>query len=123
MIQSDPTRMYLKFICHPDIQTWCGTLMVYESDWFTDDILKHESFCVNGVAKEFWYELYSKGDYSPHYEWLYKLSHNCTSDQKNRCLEPEEHKRTKTDGIQYVHFIEAVMNAGEQVDNCTHPNG
>ncbi|KAF1745908.1 hypothetical protein GCK72_022355 [Caenorhabditis remanei] len=120
LVESDPTHMRLKFLCRPNI-TWCGKLLVYESDILEHDVKSINDFCSSSESIEYKSVIYAKGDGSPNYEWSYQLTHNCTSDGRIICTRPDENIVTPVEGTSYVDADVDVYDQGMNF-RCLHPN-
>ncbi|KAF1746269.1 hypothetical protein GCK72_022722 [Caenorhabditis remanei] len=123
LCKSDPSRIHLKFHCNPQVGTWCGTLIVYEHDVFSEhDIMATDSFCETSDTKELFYEFSPGGDGSPGYEWSYLLSHNCSSHGHNHCLHPKSTANVPVEGLSIAEFEAEVFESGYKAKTCDDPN-
>ncbi|CAL2041943.1 unnamed protein product [Caenorhabditis brenneri] len=110
-VTPDPVSFHVEISCPVD---WWGALIIYEED----DLL-----CAKGGKKLVSdYDNYGLGwEFSPHYEFKYTLTHNCTSHGLTRCMVPKESQDVWIFGEQKVSFeIDAYENG--VLNECLNPN-
>ncbi|EGT50615.1 hypothetical protein CAEBREN_24069 [Caenorhabditis brenneri] len=90
-VTPDPVSFHVEISCPVD---WCGALIIYEEDDFPNHDIVAGDMRLCGKGGKKWVSDYGSYDlgweFSPHYEFKYTLTHNCTSDGLTRCMVPRE---------------------------------
>ncbi|KAF1759343.1 hypothetical protein GCK72_015808 [Caenorhabditis remanei] len=110
---SDPIDFEVFIRCDRSIPYWCADLTVYEADDYRSAVLITQMFCTSDASKNFVYDpIYPYDGVSLQYEFNYQLRHNCTSNKKRACIQPDIAIDAPVDGRHSVPFYIKAYNTG-----------